>query len=73
MDIQMPVLNGYEAARRIRRLDRPDAASIPIFAMTADAFSEDVEAAKEAGMDSHLAKPLDMPAMLREIQKHLEP
>ena len=73
MDIQMPVLNGYEAVRRIRRLDRPDAASIPIFAMTADAFSEDVEAAKEAGMDSHLAKPLDMPAMLREIQKHLEP
>ncbi len=73
MDIQMPIMNGYEAARRIRALPRPDARTIPIFAMTADAFAEDIAAAKEAGMDSHLAKPLDIPAMLLEIQKYLGP
>ena len=71
MDIQMPVMNGYEATGRIRRLDRPDAAKVPIFAMTADAFAEDIEAAKRAGMDRHLAKPLDVPTMLREIQSVL--
>ena len=71
MDIQMPVMNGYEAARHIRQLKRPDA-SLPIFAMTADAFAEDIEAAKSAGMNSHLAKPLDIPVMLREIQRHLK-
>ena len=73
MDVQMPVMNGYEATRRIRAMDRPDAAVIPIFAMTADAFAEDVEAAKKAGMNSHLAKPLDIPVMLREIQRYLGP
>ena len=73
MDVQMPVMNGYEATRRIRAMDRPDAAAIPIFAMTADAFAEDVEAAKKAGMNSHLAKPLDIPVMLREIQRYLGP
>lgn len=71
MDIQMPLMNGYEAAKRIRGLERGDAGTIPIFALTADAFAEDIEAAKEAGMNSHLAKPLDVPAMLREIQKYL--
>lgn len=71
MDIQMPVMNGYEAAEKIRRMDRTDAATIPIFALTADAFAEDIEAAKKAGMNSHLAKPLDIPGMMREIQRYL--
>ena len=71
MDIQMPVMNGYEAAEKIRGMDRTDAATIPIFALTADAFAEDIEAAKKAGMNSHLAKPLDIPGMMREIQRYL--
>lgn len=73
MDVHMPVMDGYEATRRIRELERTDAAEIPILAMTADAFAEDIEAAKAAGMNSHLAKPLDIPAMMREIQKYLRP
>lgn len=72
MDIQMPLMNGYEAARSIRKMDRSDAGRIPIFAMTADAFAEDIEVAKNAGMNCHLAKPLDIPVMLREIKKHLQ-
>lgn len=72
MDIQMPVMNGYEATRQIRSMDRPDAASIPIFALTADAFAEDIEEAKRAGMNSHLSKPLDIPAMMREIERYLQ-
>nr|WP_195269464.1 hybrid sensor histidine kinase/response regulator [Eubacterium sp. 1001713B170207_170306_E7] len=71
MDIQMPVMDGYEATRAIRQLDRKDAREIPIFAVTADAFAEDIEAVKKAGMNSHLAKPLNVPAMLKEIQKYL--
>ena len=59
MDIRMPRMDGLEATRRIRAMDRPDAASIPIIAMTADAFHEDVVRAAEAGMDGHLAKPID--------------
>ncbi|WP_455649705.1 response regulator [Enterocloster citroniae] len=73
MDIQMPIMNGYDAARQIRTMDRPDALAIPIFAITADAFAEDMEEAKKAGMNSHLAKPLDIPAMMQEIKKYLEP
>lgn len=72
MDIQMPVMNGYEATKKIRNMERPDAPSIPIFAMTADAFAEDIEAAKKAGMNSHLAKPLDIPVLMQEIQKYLD-
>jgi len=64
-------MNGYDATKKIRAMDRPDAALIPIFAMTADAFAEDIEAAKAAGMNSHLAKPLDIPAMMRELKKYL--
>lgn len=60
MDIQMPGMNGYEAARVIRSLDRADAKEIPIIAMTANAFAEDVQAALEAGMNAHVAKPIDM-------------
>ena len=59
MDIQMPEMNGYEAARAIRSLNRPDAASIPIVAMTANAFAEDVQKSTEAGMNAHIAKPVD--------------
>ena len=69
MDIQMPVMNGYEATKSIRSLDRGDAGSVPIFAMTADAFAEDIEEAEKAGMNGHLAKPLDITAMMREIGK----
>ena len=54
MDIQMPLMNGYDAAKKIRAMDRPDAQRIPIFAMTADAFAEDIEAAKAAGMNLSL-------------------
>ena len=60
MDIQMPVLDGYAAARAIRALDRPDGRTIPILAMTANAFADDVIAAREAGMNAHIAKPIDM-------------
>ena len=60
MDIQMPKINGLDATRAIRALDRPDAAAIPIVAMTANAFQEDVDAAAAAGMDGFVAKPLDV-------------
>ena len=60
MDVQMPVMNGYESTKAIRALDRPDAAAIPIIAMTADAFAEDIEQAKKAGMNAHVAKPVEM-------------
>ncbi len=60
MDIQMPVMNGLDATRKIRSLDRPDASSVPIIAMTANAFLEDVHDSLEAGMNAHLSKPLDM-------------
>ena len=60
MDIQMPVMNGYEACRAIRGLQRPDAAEIPVIAMTANAFAEDIQASLEAGMNGHVAKPIDL-------------
>lgn len=66
MDIRMPLMDGYEAAKAIRRLDRPDAAEVPIIAMTADAFAEDVQKCLNAGMDSHIAKPID-PQILYDI------
>ena len=69
MDIMMPVLNGYEAARRIRSLDREDAKKIPIIAMTANAFTEDRIRAKEAGMDEHVAKPVDVELLIKVIHK----
>lgn len=72
MDIQMPVMNGYDAARKIRSLSRKDAADVPILAMTADAFSEDVTSALEAGMNGHLAKPLDSQTLRRGINKYLK-
>lgn len=68
MDIQMPEMNGYDAARNIRNLDRPDAKTIPIVAMTANAFAEDVKAAFDAGMNAHLAKPVDMERAARLLR-----
>jgi signal transduction histidine kinase/ActR/RegA family two-component response regulator len=59
MDVMMPVLNGYEATQQIRALERPDSKTVPIIAMTANAFQEDIEKAKSAGMNGHLAKPID--------------
>ena len=73
MDIMMPVMNGYEAAKMIRSLDREDAKVIPIIAMTANAFTEDKMRAKEAGMDEHIAKPVDgklLVKVINELVKH---
>ena len=67
MDIMMPVTNGYEAAKMIRSLDREDAKAIPIIAMTANAFTEDRLRAKEAGMDEHVAKPVDVESLIKVI------
>lgn len=67
MDIMMPVMNGYEAAKAIRSMDRPDAAEIPIVAMTANAFTDDKQQAFEAGMNEHLAKPLDKDLLLKTL------
>ena len=67
MDIQMPEMNGLEAARAIRAMDRPDAAVIPIVAMTANVFKEDVEAAMEAGMNGFEGKPLDVEHLYRQL------
>ncbi|MCI9430649.1 MAG: response regulator [Lachnospiraceae bacterium] len=72
MDIQMPIMNGYEATKQIRALDSPWLADLPIIAMTANAFEEDKKAALDAGMNGHIAKPIDVPgllALLREILK----
>ncbi|RGY99482.1 response regulator [Clostridium sp. AM58-1XD] len=71
MDMQMPVMNGLEAVRTIRAQSRPDACRIPIVAMTANALEEDVRAAKEAGMNDHLAKPLDIERMNRILERYL--
>ena len=71
MDVQMPVMNGYEAARRIRACGHPEAASIPIVAMTANTFAEDVRDAMEAGMDGHLAKPIDMAVVRSTVARFL--
>lgn len=72
MDIQMPVMNGYEAARAIRTLPREDAKTVPIIAMTADAFVEDIQNAGEAGMNGHMSKPLDFNTLAGEISRYLE-
>ena len=72
MDIQMPIMNGFEATRQIRALDIPGISDLPIIAMTANAFDEDRKAALEAGMNGHIAKPIDVPkllALLKEILK----
>ena len=72
MDIMMPVMNGYEAAKKIRSLDREDAKTIPIIAMTANAFTEDRLKAKESGMNEHIVKPLDVELLIKVIHKLVE-
>ena len=71
MDIQMPVMNGYDAARKIRRMDDPQKANIPIIAMTANAFTEDRQAALDAGMNDHIAKPINMNVLVPTLRKYL--
>lgn len=72
MDVQMPVMNGYEATKAIRALEREDAKTIPIIAMTANAFAEDVKDAKDAGMDAHIAKPIDMEVVKKTLNKYVK-
>lgn len=72
MDIQMPVMNGYEAARMLRNLPREDARRVPVVAMTANAFAEDVQAALDAGMNAHVAKPVDMQLLCRVLETLLD-
>ncbi|NBH74159.1 response regulator [Clostridiaceae bacterium] len=71
MDVRMPVMDGYEATKAIRGLGRGDA-DIPIIAMTADAFSEDIQKCLECGMNDHLAKPIDIQAVIRKLKKYLK-
>ena len=71
MDIQMPVMNGYDTAKKIRRMDDPQKADLPIIAMTANAFSEDKQAALDAGMNDHVSKPINMNVLVPTIQKYL--
>ena len=71
MDIQMPVMNGYDAVKAIRKLDRSDAEKIPVVAMTANAFAEDVKEALNSGMNEHIAKPLDINKLIATLKKWL--
>ena len=72
MDVQMPVMNGYEASRAIRALKRRDAGEIPIIAMTANAFAEDVKDALDAGMNVHVPKPIDMELLKNTINQYIQ-
>ena len=69
MDLRMPVMNGYEAVRSIRALPRRDARRVPILAMSADAYPEDVERCLQAGMNGHIAKPVDPQLLFRQIAR----
>ena len=71
MDIRMPVMNGYQATEEIRALGRSDA-KIPIIAMTADAFAEDIQKCMEAGMNAHIAKPIDIQEVTRQLEKYMK-
>ncbi len=71
LDIMMPVMDGYEATREIRKLARTDAATVPILAMTANSFDEDVANAREAGMNDHIGKPIDVAALFAALDKFL--
>ena len=73
MDIHMPVLDGLAATRRIRSLDRPDAQTIPVIAMTADAFEEDVQRCRAAGMNDHIAKPVSPELLYKKLVEVLTP
>ena len=72
MDIQMPVMNGYEATRGIRALKRRDARTIPILALTANAFSADLGKAHSAGMNDHVAKPIDIDYLVEVLQRWMK-
>lgn len=67
----MPIMNGYEATRTIRKFENKDIANIPIIAMTANAFEEDKKEAKEAGMNGHLAKPIEIPELIKTLKEIL--
>jgi len=71
MDLQMPEVDGFEATRRIRALDFPNAREVPIIAMTANVFKEDIENCLAAGMNDHLGKPLDIKEVLTRLRKYL--
>ena len=70
MDIRMPIMNGYDAAKTIRALDRKDA-NIPIIAMTADAFSDDIQHCLDCGMNEHVAKPIDVDRLSQILKKYI--
>ena len=71
MDIMMPVMGGLEATRQIRNLERADAKKIPIFAMSANAFSDDIERSKNAGMNEHFTKPLEMGQIIKTVERYM--
>jgi CheY-like chemotaxis protein len=71
MDVMMPVMDGEQAAQEIRALNRPDAKTVPIIAMTANAFEDDVDSAIASGMNAHIAKPIDVEQIKRVLQIHL--
>ena len=72
MDIRMPVMNGLEATKTIRALDRDDATSIPIFALSAHAFAEDIENSINAGMNAHLCKPIDIKEITAKLKEYIQ-
>ena len=71
MDLRMPIMTGYEATEAIRKLERVDAGEIPIIAMTADAFSDDKRKCMEAGMNAHIAKPIDIHDVAKVLSKFI--
>jgi len=71
MDVRMPVMTGYQATEAIRAMDRPDAKTLPIIAMTADAFSEDIQKCLDCGMNAHVAKPIDVDQIARLLEKYV--
>jgi CheY-like chemotaxis protein len=71
MDLQMPEMDGYEATSRIRAMDSPEAKNIPIIAMSADVFQEDIERCYESGMNDHIGKPLDIYLMTEKLRHYL--
>lgn len=72
MDLRMPVMTGFEAARTIREMNRPDAGDIPIIAMSADAFPEDIQRCRESGMDAHTPKPIDIGKVAELLRQYLK-
>ena len=72
MDIQMPIMNGYEATREIRKIENAELSCIPIIAMTANAFDEDIQNALDAGMNAHIAKPIDVHVLKSTIENTLK-